>query len=384
LLFSSYQVRLSASLPASRRPFLLRTILKPPFFLSVSAATAGQHFPSFDFNTEYTWPDRDIDSPGSRISVGFEASAGDFPSIAAVYLPSALCGGTLIAPNAVLTAAHCTAAWPRKTVIEETTIYIGLLSRNNIATCNGTNGCETRKIKDLVVHPNYNQSNPTTVADIAILILDTPSTITPAPMAKTKPTAGKVHTIAGWGIMASSQMTAIRLMYTDIKIVPDADCEFDANFYDAKGSICSISTGSWPNNYTASACQGDSGGPLYNMKASPPELLGSVSYGVLPDPSSPCGRYIRTVSMSVSAYSKWIESVLAKNPLPPPPPALPPPSPVKRPPPPSPTRRCSPPPPRRRHPPSRRRRPPPPKKKKRPPPGKQKKRPPPRRGKRGQ
>ncbi|KAL4535006.1 hypothetical protein Ndes2526B_g05920 [Nannochloris sp. 'desiccata'] len=369
------------------------------------AATAGQHFPAFNFTTEYTWPDRDADTIGSRVSVGYEASAGDFPSIVAIYLPGALCGGTLIAPNAVLTAAHCIAEWGRQNLIVNTRLYIGLLSRNNVAACNGINGCEPRRIKDFVVHPNYNINNPVTVADIAILIIDTPSTIKPAPMAKTKPIVGKLQTIAGWGIMASSQATAINLMHTEVRVATDAQCEFSPDFFDAQGSICSVSAGSWPNSYTATACQGDSGGPLYNREVSPPELVGSVSYGVLPDASSPCGAYIRTVFMSVSAYSEWIDSVLATIPLSGPPPLPPgvlnpppppnPPSPVlspspplnRRPPPPRIHR--SPPPPRIRRsppPPKRKRRPPPPpKRRKRPPPPRRRKKrpPPPRRGKTG-
>lgn len=227
-------------------------------------------------------------------------------------------------------------------MIANTVLYIGLLNRKDVATCN-TNTCQTRKIKSFTVHPGYNPGAVTITNDIALLTLETPSTIPPAPLAKSKPVAGSSIRVAGWGLMASSLYTAAKLMFTDVVTYADTSCAFNPPLFDPSSSICSASQGTWPNDYTASACQGDSGGPVFASDGSN-ELLGTVSYGVLRSSSDPCGKYLRTVFMSASYYTSWITSVagdLSARSPPPPPPSPPPPRPVLSPPPPFP----SPPPP---------------------------------------
>lgn len=301
---------------------------------------------------------------GARISVGFQAPTGTFPSIVAIYLPGGLCAGTLISPGAVITAAHCVSPWNAQQMIKSTTLYIGLTDRTKLSGCN-TKTCETRKIKQFFIHPGYNASNAVTTNDLAILILDTNSTINPASLTKTKPDVGKTRRLAGWGIMASSQLTAQQLMMTEVRVAASTECMFnDDIYYVSDVSICTKSVGSWANNYTATACEGDSGGPL--MDTSKNELLGTVSYGILAKDTDPCGKYLRTVFMSMAYYKDWIYSIIGPPPPPPPPPPpLPPspPSPPRRPPPP---KRKPPPVPRRRPPPHRRI--PPPKGRARPPP----------------
>lgn len=46
------------------------------------------------------------DGEASRISVGFNAGSSEYPWMTAVMLPNGMCGGVLVAPDAVLTSGN--------------------------------------------------------------------------------------------------------------------------------------------------------------------------------------------------------------------------------------------------------------------------------------
>lgn len=310
------------------------------------------------------------DQASARISVGYKAANGQFPSAVAVNLPGALCGGTLVARFAVLTAAHCVIPWSKSDMLSKTVVYINITDRTAYQTCTG---CEIRRISAFYVHPDFNPSAATTENDLALLILSQPSNVPPAVMMRSDPTLGHVTLVAGWGMTISGLASNV-LMYTDVVILPAANCSsYLQGFYNATCSICGGPVGNW-KPYISTACEGDSGGPLYAGKN---QLAGLVSYGILPEQNSTCGHYVLTAFMSAAFYRPWVESILhgshpspssppkppspSRKPLPPParkppprppsPPRKPPPSPAHRPVP----RRRSPPP----RPPSPPRKPPP-------------------------
>jgi len=103
------------------------------------------------------------------------------------------CTGTLIAPNVVLTAAHCTAFFVNDLAPEGWTLYVSF--RNVIAYGTKTDAPTTTSliaVTSYVINPTYSQRQGD-VGDLSLLTLaSAPAGITPA----TLPTAGLLDELA--------------------------------------------------------------------------------------------------------------------------------------------------------------------------------------------
>ncbi|XP_046632772.1 mucin-2-like isoform X2 [Daphnia pulicaria] len=96
------------------------------------------------------------------------AASGDFPYLCILNLNGYLCGGTLIGPSHILTAAHCLHGH----AITEISKFSAVL--NSLAIDGSSTGAVIRGVKDFIVHEQYNPSYKDN--DIAILILSSPVT----------------------------------------------------------------------------------------------------------------------------------------------------------------------------------------------------------------
>jgi secreted trypsin-like serine protease len=173
------------------------------------------------------------------------------------------CGAALIAPNKIVTAAHC--------MDEDVSTYYAVQGRANLAD---DSVGQSSGISKIWIHPGYNTKDNR--YDFAVLTLAKPFTGVPVLSLETRARADRndvVPTVYGWG---DTQGTGLddTLQKAAVPDLGDKTClavkSYVANGYAAATNVCAGYL-----NGGIDACQGDSGGPLVLNG----RLLGVVSWG---------------------------------------------------------------------------------------------------------
>ncbi|KAF2215105.1 hypothetical protein CERZMDRAFT_90071 [Cercospora zeae-maydis SCOH1-5] len=194
-----------------------------------------------------------------RIVGGELATLGQFPylvSLSGVYdgttALTQFCGGALVNPTTVLTAAHCV-EW----VLSEPNgfnVRAGSLYYNQSGV--------SSLVASYVQHPQYKDGN----YDFAILKLATPieesDTISYAKLQEEDidPVAGEIATVAGWGLDSDGGYRRPELYWVSIPVVDRAECVSDF-----AGPNITITEQMWCAGTKQGGkgdCDGDSGGPV--------------------------------------------------------------------------------------------------------------------------
>lgn len=211
------------------------------------------------------------DEPSSvtpKIIGGEETTIEENPFVVALTTADGFqfCGGTIVAPTKVLTAAHCTdGSSPADIKV--------VAGRTSLSTGGGT----TANVTTVWIHPKWDSSALTN--DASVLTLDTSLTETPLPLAAPADSnlykAGANSTVLGWGTTELGE-TSDTLRKVDVPVTADDTCAASyPDDFDAATMVCAgLAEGG------KDSCQGDSGGPLVGHAADGTrKLIGIVSWG---------------------------------------------------------------------------------------------------------
>jgi len=268
-----------------------------------------------------------------RIVGGEDSTSGKYPWIVSLNAGPAFgsdshlhnCGGTLVASNWVVTAAHCIvdAGTPNK---DDLTVLLGAF---DFANDDDTKRKDVALEIDPIVHEDYNNPNQLS-NDIALLKLAESvdlNMFTPACMAaKDADYTGKNGRVYGWGSLAScpAQDPTV-LQEVEVNIISDeacsaqesdsvtvsnptnpTECITDSSSYEGRISeemLCAGAPGK-------DSCQGDSGGPftVKSEETNQHDLVGVVSWG---DGCAADGMF--GVYAEVAKLRDWIDAKIEEN-----------------------------------------------------------------------
>jgi len=207
------------------------------------------------------------------------------------------CGATLVAPNRVLTAAHCVAGASVARELSQVTV-----------------GTVVRRATRYAMHPGWRHRNGTAnfFDDVAVIELDQP--VTGVPLVTLGGVAAAQAMILGTGRPfapgtghSEAQTLDGSLRTAPLRTISDAECARAFKGY--RGSTlerfdarmrCSIDADGREPLY--SGCNGDSGGPLWTGTLQAPVQLGVVSWG-----GDRCGAdHLPSVFADVALYHDFI------------------------------------------------------------------------------
>jgi len=237
-----------------------------------------------------------------RIVNGKVASPHQFPWQAQIKIPFTFnphsCGGTLIHPRYVLTAAHCV------NLMTDPESYLVTLGEHDLVNIDGTE--QLRNVSELILHPKYDRK--TDMHDVALMKLSKPVILNNAvklacvPKFYTKIEEGSSCILSGWGRQGYELDNPNKLNYAQLKIIRQNICKkgmSDLGNVIEKNMICAGAKG-------VSGCFGDSGGPLAcRDDVGRYTVNGVVSWG---SPSCSLDDNRFSIFTRISQYTGWIES----------------------------------------------------------------------------
>lgn len=227
-----------------------------------------------------------------RVTGGEAASDGAWPDVAAIYFDNEVgCTGVLIAPDVVLTAAHCAEG----------------ITAVKLDTTDFTKGGEHISADRVVTYPKW-----TRTYDLALVFLSRDAKVKPRTIAQDCVldeflTEGSDVAVVGYGATDAWGEEYGTTLQEGVTNVEDPDCtDLEGGCNREVSPAGEVGAGGGG----VDACFGDSGGPLYLLTDDGAYLLGITSRGY-DDAKLPCsegGIYVRP-----DAVVAWIEEEIGQE-----------------------------------------------------------------------
>jgi secreted trypsin-like serine protease len=242
-----------------------------------------------------------------RIIGGKATSAGIYSWMVSIkYKDSpSICGGSLIHPYWVLTAAHCMDGYKNGSPPlngDDVFVIVGLHQQSDLDTG------ERIEVAQVIQHQLWNVNDPNSPFDIALLQLKQPSTQSPVNLFNSDDgqiAPGTLATVLGWGFISDDKDSAgpDELQEVDLAVVTNRTCQvaYQREHYILNSMLCA--------GYAEGkkdACPGDSGGPLVTLIDDKWTQIGIVSSGGKKDGPMCGGPDSYGIYTRVSSYLDFI------------------------------------------------------------------------------